>query len=249
MEMSELYAHYSKNIIVETFEESQKDQSELFFIMLELNNRIERELDGTIKVDINNTKPFFIYSSEFLKFREACLSNIITEYPFWSKYQVIEIVRKRLNPLIESTKIAGLKSSFCQNRHVDYDKVISSGKDCGFSISKNYISNTNVDKTLNQLKCAMIFTDLLVGEDIICDFARYDDIVDICKNITDHNFANSIFDISKATYLLINEQLKPILSGKLMENRINNGKCPHCGGSYKGIIKKKCINCNSLKEY
>ena len=36
---------------------------------------------------------------------------------------------------------------------------------------------------------------------------------------------------------------------KLAKQRRAAGLCQHCGGSFKGLFTKKCINCGKAKDY
>jgi hypothetical protein len=34
-----------------------------------------------------------------------------------------------------------------------------------------------------------------------------------------------------------------------MEQRRNKGNCQHCGGQFKGLLTKKCVECDTKKDY
>ena len=53
-----------------------------------------------------------------------------------------------------------------------------------------------------------------------------------------------ILSVSRNTPYLMKEY--PDL---VCKDRRNRKKCQHCGGDFKGMLKKKCINCGKEKDY
>lgn len=74
-------------------------------------------------------------------------------------------------------------------------------------------------------------------------------------NYVGFHLPDTAFDSEVIVFFEISQKLDDIINcaiqkqQEMINNRIRNNVCQHCGGTFKGVFNKVCINCGKPKDY
>lgn len=240
MVKSATYMQHAEIDIESIYKKMYRSENERYLRLLNRNHKVFFGTDGSIVINVNNMMPFLLYTCEYFCFFEACFKEIYSRFSDWHGKINLTRISEEFDFMNQTeNKVANIE--IYRNRPMVYLNATAPDYKCGVSLGGEVDSITKTDRI------AMIFTDFVIAVPEIGDLVEYEEVIQVCKHIDSKLFASEIYDYSKSVYHTLEKQLVPILSGTIMNERKQRNVCPHCGGTFKGLIKQKCLTCNTPK--
>lgn len=249
MIFSETYKKYAWEFIVENYRTNLQVYSQKYFKVLAKHKKIFLSPDGTVLLDASNAQEsgrnFIMYSCEITAYLNAVSFNVLdtnNNNLFYGE-GLVELTDeiKKYEEMLSDTSF-GLDEKGLDGRVFEYWDYENNNVGFGFSLPRG------MKYEAEREKLAAMFTDHIVSKDVVPDFISYQQMEDIYKSYSNPQYASDIYMIGLELYDAVKKQSAPYVTGSIIDVRKSKGLCEDCGGTYKGLFKKKCSVCGAEKR-
>ena len=249
MMFSETYKKYTWEFVVENYRMNLQKFSPKYFNILAKHGKMFLASDGSVLLDASNAqesmKNFTLYTCEIMAYLNA-ISFIVLDTDnnnllYLNGFALLSEDIKQYEEMLSEASFGVNEDEFKLRVH-EYWNYNSNKDKLGFSLP----SNMNYDTEREQL--AAMFTDHIVSKDVVPDFISYQQMGEVCKAYSNPQYASDIYMFGLEIYDTVKKQSAPYVTGSIIDVRQSKGLCEDCGGTYKGLFKKKCSICGAAKR-
>lgn len=246
---NEVYKQVAWNVFTDNYSKNLQTHTIAYFRILNKYGKIALGANYEVLLDSNDAqnsmRNFATHSGEFTKYLQAISKNVLdTANSGVFDSNCFVMFNERLKELDASlsNNPFGLNGKAFDDRTVEYWNCENSDMKVGFSLPND------VKPTTDRERLAAMFADVVVAYNIVSDFIEYQQIKEIYKTYSNQQYAIDIYKFALEIYDIVKKQSEPYVTGKIIEIRKSKGLCPDCGGTYKGLFKKKCSVCGAEKR-
>jgi len=249
MIFSETYKKYAWEFVVENYRINLQKYSPKYFNVLAKHGKIFLKPDGSVLLDASDAresgKNFIMYSCELTTFINAVSYNVLNTnsnnlLDLSGFLLLSEDIDKYEKMLSEAS--FGLDEKELKHRVFEYWDYENNKIGFGFSLPSEMKYETEREKL------AAMFADHIVSKEVVPDFICYQQMEDIFRSHSNPQYASDVYMIGLEIYDAIKKQSEPYVTGSIIDVRKSKGLCEDCGGTYKGLFKKKCSICGATKR-
>lgn len=241
MIFNEIYKNNTWTYICNQYDKNIKTYFQDYLRILNKYDRIGLRYDGSVMIDVDNMTPFFLYAGEFYYYLQGC-TELITNDESISYKMGKQKLQRKFSESLSMFKVDELElnSTVFNSRASEYRT----------SVADNTVSCISLNKTWSSIaeKISALFVDYILSDELNNDYTSRKDVLEKGVGDVDEKFAEELFRFALSIYSKVEGQIKPYISGKVMDDRKAKGVCPYCGGSYKGLFSKKCVLCGTGRE-
>lgn len=249
MMFSETYKKYTWEFVVENYRMNLQKCSPKYFNILAKHGKMFLGADGSVLLDASNAqesmKNFMLYTCEIMAYLNA-ISFIVLDTDnnnllYLNGFALLSEDIKKYEEMLSDASFEVNDDEFKLRVHEYLSYKSNKGK-LGFSLP----GNMNYDTEREQL--AAMFTDHVASKDVVPDFISYQQMGEACKAYSTSQYVSDIYMFGLEIYDTVKKQSAPYVTGSIIDVRKSKGLCEDCGGTYKGLFKKKCSICGAEKR-